>query len=55
LETDCPYLTPHPHRGKINHSGYMHLTAEMQAELHGVAVEVIAQMTADNAKKLFNI
>jgi Tat protein secretion system quality control protein TatD with DNase activity len=33
----------------------MHLTAEMQAELHGVAVEVIAQVTADNAKKLFNI
>ena len=55
LETDCPYLTPHPHRGKINHSGYMHLTAEMQAELHGVAVEEIAHVTADNAKKLFNI
>ena len=55
LETDCPYLTPHPHRGKINHSGYMHLTAEMQAELHGVAVGEIARVTADNAKKLFNI
>jgi Tat protein secretion system quality control protein TatD with DNase activity len=33
----------------------MHLTAEMQAELHGVAVEEIAHVTADNAKKLFNI
>ena len=55
LETDCPYLTPHPHRGKINHSGYMHLTAEMQAELHGVAVEEIARITADNAKNLFKI
>ena len=55
LETDCPYLTPHPHRGKINHSGYMYMTAEMQAELHGVAVEEIAHVTADNAKKLFNI
>ncbi len=55
LETDCPYLTPHPFRGKINHSGYMHLTAEMQAELHGVAYGQIAEITAQNAKKLFGI
>ena len=55
VETDCPYLTPHPHRGKVNHSGYMQLTAQMLAELHGVAVEEIAQITADNARKLFNI
>lgn len=55
LETDCPYLTPHPHRGKINHSGRMHLVAEMQAELHDVTVEKIAQVTADNAKQLFQI
>lgn len=55
IETDCPYLTPHPHRGKVNHSGYMHLTAEMQAELHDVAVEEIALVTANNAKNLFKI
>lgn len=55
LETDCPYLTPHPFRGRINHSGYMHLVAEMQAELHGVAIEQIALATANNAKKLFAI
>ena len=55
LETDCPYLAPHPHRGKINHSGYMHLTAEMQAELHGVAIDEIAEITANNAKNLFQI
>ena len=55
LETDCPYLTPHPFRGRINHSGHMHLVAEMQAELHGVAYEQVAIVTAQNAKKLFNI
>ena len=55
LETDCPYLTPHPHRGKVNHSGYMYLTAQMQAELHGVAVEKIAEITAKNAMELFKI
>ncbi len=55
LETDCPYLTPHPYRGQINHSGHMHLVAKMQAELHSVAIEQIAQITADNAKQLFKI
>lgn len=55
LETDCPYLAPHPHRGKINHSGRMHLVAQMQAELHEVAYEQIVYVTAENAKKLFKI
>ena len=55
LETDCPYLSPHPYRGQINHSGRMHLVAEMQAELHGVAVGQIALATEENAKKLFEI
>lgn len=55
LETDCPYLTPHPFRGQINHSGLMHLTAQKQAELHGASVDEIAKVTANNAKKLFGI
>ncbi len=55
LETDCPYLSPHPYRGQINHSGRMRLVAEMQAQLHGVASEQIAEVTAENAKKLFKI
>lgn len=55
LETDCPYLSPQPFRGQINHSARMMPIAQMQAELHGVAIEQIAHMTADNAKKLFNI
>ena len=55
LETDCPYLSPHPYRGQINHSGRMHLVAEMQAELHGVAVEQIALAPEENAKRLFKI
>ena len=55
LETDCPYLTPHPFRGQINHSGLVHLTAQKQAELHGASVDEIAKVTANNAKKLFGI
>ena len=55
LETDCPYLTPHPFRGQINHSGRMHLVAQMQAEVHGVAYDQIALSTAENAKNLFKI
>ena len=55
LETDCPYLTPHPHRGKINHSGRLNLIAEMQAELHGVAIEQLAAVTEHNVRTLFNI
>ena len=55
LETDCPYLSPQPYRGQINHSARMAPIAQMQAELHGVAIEQIADVTANNAKKLFNL
>lgn len=55
IETDCPYLAPHPMRGKLNHSGYLHYTAEGIADVLGVSVEEIAMHTSDNAKRLFHI
>ena len=55
IETDCPYLAPHPMRGKLNHSGYLHYTAETLADVHGVTVEELARITHDNAKAFFGI
>ena len=55
IETDAPYLAPHPHRGKRNHSGLMIHTAQKIAELHGVSAEEIAAITIANAKSLFRI
>ena len=55
IETDAPYLAPVPMRGKTNHSGYIHYTAEKIAELHGVDVDTVARITAENARKLFRI
>lgn len=55
IETDCPYLTPEPFRGKRNDSGYIRYTAEKIAEIKGRTVEEIAQITTANAKRLFNI
>ena len=47
LETDAPYLTPHPHRGKRNEPGYVKLVCEQLAHLTGVpAAEIAAQSTA---------
>ncbi len=55
IETDCPYLTPHPYRGKRNEPAYVRLVAEQVAELKNVTVEEIAEKTTANAKKLFGI
>ena len=55
VETDCPYLTPHPHRGKRNEPKYVKLVAEKIAELKSCTYEEIAQATTENAKKLFHI
>ncbi len=55
IETDCPYLTPEPHRGKRNSSLYIHYVAEKLAEIKGVSVEKIAAQTCENAKKCFRI
>lgn len=55
IETDCPYLTPHPYRGKRNEPSYVKLVAEQIAELKGMTYEEIAAVTTENAKKLFGI
>ena len=55
IETDCPYLAPHPHRGEINHSGYIRYTAEAVANVLGVTFEEAVKLTSENAKRLFGI
>ena len=55
IETDCPYLAPHPHRGKLNHSGYISYTNAALAEALGITEEECARITAENAKKIFGI
>ena len=53
VETDCPYLPPHPHRGQRNEPAHVRLTATRLAELHGVPLERIEQATTENAQRLF--
>ncbi len=55
IETDCPYLAPHPMRGKLNHSGYLHYTAQAIAEVFGKTVDEIADITHKNADTLFGL
>lgn len=55
IETDCPYLSPEPNRGKRNDSRNIKFTAQKMAEIRGVSLEKITSSTYDNAKKLFNI
>ena len=53
LETDCPYLTPHPFRGKRNSPEFIPTIAENLAKLKGISVEEVAVQTSLNAQKLF--
>ena len=55
IETDCPYLTPHPHRGKTNHSGYLSFTNATLAGIFGVSEEECARITEENARRIFGI
>ena len=55
LETDCPYMAPVPHRGKVCHSAMIPHMAEIVSELHRVPVEEIAHVTTRNAHKLFGL
>ncbi len=55
IETDAPYLSPVPHRGKINNSLYMENTAAKMAELCGKDIDEMAEITAQNAKALFGL
>lgn len=53
LETDAPYLTPVPHRGKRNESAYLRHTAAHIAEALGLAIEEVDRITTSNALKAF--
>lgn len=53
LETDCPYLTPVPHRGQRNESAYVRYICEKVAELKGLTPERIADITTGNAVRIF--
>lgn len=53
LETDCPYMTPVPFRGKTNEPKYVSLVAQKAAQVLGVSEEEIAELTSKNAKRLF--
>ncbi len=55
IETDAPYLTPHPHRGKRNESAYVRLVAEAAAEIKGISLEEIEKITSENARRCFAI
>jgi TatD DNase family protein len=55
LETDAPYLTPHPYRGKRNESSYIPLIAQKIAELKNISVEEVDRITSENAKAMFNL
>jgi TatD DNase family protein len=53
VETDCPYLAPHPHRGKRNEPAYVKLVAQEVARIKGLSLEEVARITSDNARALF--
>jgi TatD DNase family protein len=54
LETDAPFLAPHPRRGRRNEPAYVRLVAEKVAELHQVSVSSLSQLTTENAGHLFS-
>jgi len=55
VETDCPFLAPVPWRGKRNEPAYVARTAEKVAELWGTSLEVVGEITSDNARRLFRL
>jgi TatD DNase family protein len=55
VETDCPYLTPQPWRGKRNEPAYVRATAEYLAELKGLTLADVARITSLNSHRLFGI
>lgn len=55
IETDSPYMSPEPHRGERNHSGYVKYVAQKVAEVKGIPYDEVVEVTDNNAKRLFGI
>lgn len=55
IETDSPYLSPHPFRGKTNEPSRVAVTAARLAEVRGMALEELARITTENARRLFGL
>ena len=55
IETDCPYLAPHPKRGTLNHSGNLEYTNAVLASIWGITPEECARITEENARRFFGI
>ena len=55
IETDAPYLTPVPFRGKRNDSTYVHLVAEKIAQIKGISGDEVERITWENGKRFFHI
>ena len=55
IETDSPYLSPEPHRGNRNDSRNVKFVAQEVADFKGISLEEVAQVTYENAKKIFDI
>ena len=55
IETDCPYLTPKPFRGKVNEPAFVARVAEVLAKVRGTTAEAVAESTFANAKKVFQL
>ena len=53
LETDCPYLTPHPYRGTINEPKYTTLVAQKISEIKKISYDKVVETTTNNALELF--
>jgi TatD DNase family protein len=55
IETDAPYLAPHPNRGKLNHSGYLAFVLSTLAQIWNCSPDEAAEQTYQNAKTFFNL
>ena len=55
VETDCPYLSPDPYRGKTNEPSRVSLVAKKLAEIHSISIEKITEITSNNATEIFQL